>query len=139
MGSTPAMKRDTAMQKKPWIAITWFTVWGLFQAYAVASVIAGTWTRPEAFPEEAYYALMYPDMFFIPLYFAAAILLFRGHYLGKIIGLLAGGAVIYIMIYLLALSGLKGAINLSFDSAFLIADSIAVWQLVKMESGKAGR
>jgi hypothetical protein len=82
---------------------------------------------------------MYPDMFFIPLYFAAAILLFRGHYLGKIIGLLAGGAVIYVMIYLLALSGLKGAINLSFDSAFLIADSIAVWQLVKMESGTAGK
>jgi len=68
MGSTSIMKRDTAVQKKPWIAIMWFTLWGLFQAYAVASVIAGTWIRPEAFPEEAYYALMYPDMFFIPLY-----------------------------------------------------------------------
>jgi hypothetical protein len=132
-------KRYGYAKKKPWIAIMWFTLWGLFQLYAVASVIAGTWIRPEAFPEEAYYALMYPDMFFIPLYFAAAILLFRGHYLGKIIGLLTGGAVIYVMIYLLALSGLKGAINLSFDSAFLIADGIAVWQIVKMESGTAGK
>ena len=44
--------------KKPWIAVTWFAFWGLFQAYAVASVIGETWQRPPAFPEEAYHALI---------------------------------------------------------------------------------
>jgi len=39
--------------KRPWFAIVWLAVWGLFQAYAVFSVIAGSWKRPEAFPEEA--------------------------------------------------------------------------------------
>ena len=108
----------------------------MFQAYAVSAVIAGTWTRPAAYPEEAYLALMYPDMFFIPFYLAAAILLLRGHYPGRIFGLLAGGAVVYVMIYLLALSGLHGVINLSFDSAFLVADGIALVQIVKFDPSK---
>ena len=127
------MKEDVIKQSKPWLAIIWFAVWGLFQLYAVVSVITGTWTRPEAFPEAAYNTLMYPDLFFIPLYLSASILLFRAHYLGKIFGLLAGGAVIYAMIYLLALSGLKGAVNLIFDSAFLVATIFAVLQLVKLD------
>jgi hypothetical protein len=128
------LKQSTFKQSKPWIAIVWFTIWGLFQLYAVASFMAGTWTRPEAFPEEAYNAFIYPDMFFIPLYLSAAILLFRGHSLGKSFGLIAGGAVVYVMIYCLALSGLKGAVNLSFDSAFLVADGIAVLQLAKPDT-----
>jgi hypothetical protein len=126
--------KDTTKKRKPWIAIVWFTVWGLFQLYAVVSFMTGTWTRPEAFSEEAYNAFIYPDMFFIPLYLSAAILLYRGHSLGKILGLIAGGAVVYVMIYCLALSGLKGAVNVSFDSAFLVADVIAVVQLVKLDA-----
>jgi hypothetical protein len=133
MGFPSDLKEDSAVQTKPWIAITWFAVWGSFQFYAVISFLAGTWTRPEAFPEEAYNALVYPDIFFIPLYFSAAVLLFRVHYLGKTIGLMAGGAMVYVMIYLLALSGFKGAINLSFDSAFLTANVFALLQLVKMD------
>jgi len=128
------MKKDAMKQNKPWIAISWFAVWGLFQLYAVVSVITGTWTRPKAFPETAYNSLMYPDMFFIPLYLSASVLLFRAHYLGKIFGLIAGGAVIYVMIYLLALSGLSGAVNLIFDSAFLVANIFAVLQLVKVDT-----
>jgi hypothetical protein len=133
------MKSDTTKRHKPWVAIIWFAVWGSFQLYAVASFLNGTWTRPEAFPEEAYNALVYPDLFFIPLYFSAAVLLFRAHYLGKIIGLIAGGAVVYVMIYLLALSGLKGAVNLIFDSAFLTANVIALLQIMKLDIGKEGR
>jgi hypothetical protein len=53
---------------RPWFAIVWFMIWGVFQAYAVASIFAGTWQKPEKFPEEAYFSLIYPDMFFIPLY-----------------------------------------------------------------------
>ncbi len=115
--------------KRPWIAIIWFAVWGLFQAYAVSAVISGVWKRPEAFPEHAYNSFIYPDMFFIPLYLLASILLFFGHRLGYIIGLAAGGAVVYVMIYLLALSGLKGAENLIFDGIFLTVDTIAVLQI----------
>ncbi|MBI5185087.1 MAG: hypothetical protein HZA01_05090 [Nitrospinae bacterium] len=117
--------------KKPWTAIIWFFAWGAFQAYAVFSVIAGSWKRPEAFPQEAYNSLIYPDLFFIPVYFAASVLLFRGHYLGYIFGLIAGGAVIYVMIYLLALSGLKGAENLIFDGLFLFVNTISVFQIAK--------
>jgi len=115
--------------KRPWIAIIWFAVWGLFQAYVVSSVIIGSWQRPEAFPEEAYNSLIYPDMFFIPLYLITSVLLFRKHPLGYICGLVAGGAVIYVMIYLLALSGLKGTENLIFDSLFLIVNTSAVLQI----------
>ena len=115
--------------KRPWIAIIWFALWGLFQAYAVFSVIIGSWQRPEAFPEEAYNSLIYPDMFFIPLYLSASVLLFRMHRLGYICGLIAGGAVIYVMIYLIALSGLKGFENLIFDGLFLIVDTVAVIQV----------
>ena len=63
------------MTPRPWFAILWFAVWGLFQAYAVVSLLAGRWVRPEAFPEGPYNALVYPDVLFIPLYLAAAVLL----------------------------------------------------------------
>jgi len=119
-------------EQKPWIAIIWFFVWGIFQAYAVGAVITGTWVRPEAFPEEAYNTLMYPDMFFIPMYFIAAYLLFKQDRFGKVLGLIAGGAMIYALIYLLALSKLKGAINLCFDSLFLTLNVLAVLQIVKL-------
>ncbi len=119
-------------QKKPWLSIIWFGIWGLFQLYAVLSVIFGTWTRPEAFPEEAYTSLIYPDMFFIPFYLATSILLFLNSALGKIFGLITGGAVIYVMIYLLALSGLKGIENLIFDSLFLIINLLALIQIAKL-------
>ncbi len=119
-------------QKKPWLAIIWFLIWGLFQAYAVFSVMTGSWKRPEAFPEEAYNALIYPDIFFIPLYLITSVLLFCSHQLGKIIGLIAGGAVIYVMIYLLALSGLKGTENLLFDSLFLLVNISAMLQIIRM-------
>jgi hypothetical protein len=124
-------------EKKPWIAIIWFLAWGLFQAYAVGAVINGTWVRPEAFPEEAYNTLMYPDMFFIPVYFLTAYLLFKENHFGKILGLIAGGAMIYALIYLLALSKLKGAINLSFDGLFLTINILAVIQIVRFIKGKS--
>ena len=40
---------------RPWFAIVWSMIWGLFQAYAVASILAGAWQEPENFPEEAYF------------------------------------------------------------------------------------
>lgn len=72
-------------------------------------------------------------MLFIPLYFAAAVLLFQNKPLGKTFGLIAGGAVIYVMIYLLALSGLKGAGNLIFDGLFLTINLLALIQITKMK------
>lgn len=117
--------------KRPWIAIVWFAVWGLFQAYAVFSVIAGSWKRPDAFPEVAYNALIWPDIFFIPLYLSASALLILHHRLGYVFGLIAGGAVIYVMIYLFALLGLKGLENLIFDGIFLFITVIAVLQITK--------
>jgi len=125
------MNEKTMKQKKPWLAIFWFGMWGLFQSYAVFSVIAGTWKRPEAFPEEAYNSLIFPDMLFIPFYLATSILLFRNNPLGKIFGLITGGAVIYVMIYLHALSGLKGMENLVLDTIFLIVNIIAIIQIVR--------
>jgi len=124
-------------ERKPWIAIIWFFAWGIFQAYAVGAVINGTWVRPEAFPEEAYNTLMYPDMFFIPVYFLTAYLLFKQSRFGKILGLIAGGAMIYALIYLLALSKLKGAINLFFDSLFLTINILAVLQIIKLKEDKS--
>tara|TARA_B100000315_G_C14340212_1_gene479218 strand:+ start:61 stop:309 length:249 start_codon:yes stop_codon:yes gene_type:complete len=75
---------ETIKNKKPWIAITWFAIWGIFQAYALSSVITGSWQKPEAFPEEAYNALIYPDLLFIPLYLMTSYLLFREHKLGSV-------------------------------------------------------
>lgn len=129
----------TVKYRKPWIAIIWFAVWGIFQAYAVFSVINGTWERPPAFPEEAYNALIYPDMFFIPLYLLSSILLFLQHPVGRILGLVSGGAVIYVMIYLLALSGFKGTENLIFDGIFLTLDTLAILQIVKVTSKQRHR
>lgn len=114
---------------RPWFAIIWFGVWGLFQAFAVVSIVAGKWRRPEALPKEAYDSLIYPDMFFIPLYFLASVLLATGHSLGNVIGLVAAGGVVYAMLYLFALSGLKGAVNLTADGVFLGCTVLAAWQL----------
>jgi ABC-type enterobactin transport system permease subunit len=114
---------------KPWLSIVWFTFWGLFQTYAVGAILLGRWKAPQAFPIGAYNALVYPDMFFIPVYFATAVLLFFQHRVGFVLGLLAGGAVTYVMIYLLALAGLKGAPNLIADGLFLSINCIAVLQL----------
>lgn len=117
---------------RPWFAIIWFAFWGLFQAFAVFSVINGSWERPAAFPEEAYNSLIYPDLFFIPVYLLTSFLLFQKHLFGRAFGFIAGGAVIYVMIYLLALSGLKGIENLVFDGLFLSVNIIAMIQLGKM-------
>lgn len=117
---------------RPWFAIIWFALWGIFQAYAVFSVMNGSWKRPAAFPKEAYTSLIYPDLFFIPAYLLTSFLLFRGHRMGNILGFITGGGVIYAMIYLFALSGLKGVENLIFDGLFLCVNTIAMIQLVKM-------
>jgi hypothetical protein len=114
-----------------WLAIIWFAVWGIFQAYAIISILNGNWKRPEAFPVEAYNALVYPDIFIIPFYFLTSVLLYRSHYLGNVFGLLSGGAVIYIMIYLLALADFKGVINITFDSLFLTVNTLAVFQIIR--------
>ncbi len=120
---------------KPWIAIVWFALWGLFQTYAVASVLGGTWERPEAFPEDAYNALIYPDMVFIPLYLLAAILLFLGKPFGRVLAFVAGGGVLYVMFYLLALSDFNGMENLVFDGLFLIVNAAALVQVWRMDNG----
>jgi hypothetical protein len=41
----------------------------------------------------------------------------------------AAGGVVYVMIYLLALSGLQGVLNLVADGGFLFCTLLAVWQL----------
>ena len=114
---------------RPWFAIGWFLVWGVFQAFAVISVLNGTWERPAAFPGRVYEALIWPDMLFVPLYMATAALLWRRHWLGSILAFVAGGGVLYVMIYLLALSRLSGAVNLVADSLFFLFTLVALWQV----------
>src|SRR5262245_50322166 len=118
------MERAT---NRPWFAIVWFVIWGLFQAYAVTSVFAGTWRKPEAFPEEAYFNLIYPDMFFIPLYLLTAGLLLRRHWLGSILAFFAGGGIIYVMIYLFAFFGLFGMVYLFDVGIFFICIFISIF------------
>ncbi|MBI5875287.1 MAG: hypothetical protein HZB81_05520 [Deltaproteobacteria bacterium] len=116
--------------RKSWFAIIWFGFWGVFQAYAVAMVLLGRWRRPEAFPEEAYNALVWPDMVFIPLYLLTAALLYMRKKSGEVLGVFSGGAVTYVMVYLFALSGLHGAVNTIFDGAFLGLNIGATLQLI---------
>ena len=117
--------------KRPWFAIAWFGLWGVFQAFAVGSVLAGNWKRPEAFPEEAYVALIYPDMAFIPLYLLASALLWMRHRRGVAFALVASGGVLYALIYLFALSGFRGGTNLVADAIFLLCTLFSLWQVVR--------
>ena len=121
---------------KPWLAIIWFSLWGLFQAYAVLAILTQRWHKPASFPAEAYQALIYPDITVIPLYLWTALLLFFGHPWGYLLGLIAGGAVLYVMAYLLALSRLTGPTNLIADGLFLMINALAVVQLVTRLSAK---
>ena len=115
---------------RPWFAIGWFLAWSVFQTFAVVSVLSGTWVQPEAFPAGAVYdSLIWPEVFFVPLYVAAAALLWRRHWLGNVLAFVAGGGIIYVMIYLLALSGLSGTINLVADSLFLCCTLVSLWQV----------
>jgi len=116
--------------KKCWLAIIWFAFWGIFQAYAVTMVILDKWERPEAFPEKAYNSLIWPDMVFIPLYLLSAVLLYMNKKSGEVLGVFSGGAVAYVMVYLLALSGLHGTVNLVFDSVFLGLNIGATLQII---------
>ena len=116
--------------RRPWFAICWFAVWGAFQAFAVTSVLIGVWDRPDAFPAGSYEALIYPDMFFIPLYFVAAVLLVKGHRLAEMVVCVASGGIVYAMLYLLALSGLSGTANLIADGVFLVCTLLSLWQVV---------
>jgi hypothetical protein len=116
--------------RRPWFAICWFAAWGLFQALAVASVLQGTWRRPAAFPAGAYEALIYPDMFFVPLYFLSAALLYARHWLGSVSALIASGGIVYVMIYLLALAHFSGLLNIVADGLFLTCTVVASWQVV---------
>ena len=70
---------------RPWFAIGWFLIWSVFQTIAVVSVINGTWEQPAAFPAgPEYESLIWPEVFFVPLYVAAAILLWRRHWLAVV-------------------------------------------------------
>ena len=121
------MNRQSAAVR-PWFAIGWFTFWGLFQGFIVFSVLSGTWERPPAFPQEAYESLIYPDMFFIPLYLLTATMLYRRHWLGSVSAFVAGGGIIYVMIYLLAL-GFSGIDNVIMDGIFLVCTLVSLWQV----------
>jgi hypothetical protein len=44
-------------------------------------------------------------------------------------GLLAAGAMIYVLVYLLALAHLKGTVNVIWDTTFLVCTLIALIQL----------
>ena len=115
---------------RPWFAIGWFLLWSLFQTFAVVSVLNGTWVQPEALPAGAVYdSLIWPEMFFVPLYVAAAVLLWRRHWLGSVLAFVAGGGIVYVMIYLLALSGLSGTVNLVADGLFLGCTLVSLWQV----------
>ena len=111
---------------RPWFAIGWFLTWGLFQTFAVISVLNGTWEQPAAFPAGVYEALIWPDMLFVPLYLGAAALLWKRHWLGTVLAFAAGGGILYVMIYLLALSRLSGAVNLVADSVFLVCTLVSL-------------
>ena len=113
------MQRQGPNISRASFAICWFAIWGLFQGFAVFSVLNGTWERPEAFPAGVYEALIYPDMVFIPFYLLTAGLLFCRHWFGSILAFVTGGGIVYVMIYLLALSGFSGASNLVADGVFL--------------------
>ena len=60
---------------------------------------------------------------------AAAALLWRRHWLGSVLAFVAGGGIIYVMIYLLALSELSGTVNLVADSLFLGCTLVSLWQV----------
>jgi len=94
-------------------------------------VLLGRWERPEAFPAEAYYSLIWPDMVFIPLYLLTALLLYMGKRSGRVLGVFSGGAVSYVMVYLFALSGFSGAVNMLFDGIFLGCNAAATLQLAR--------
>src|SRR5690242_12854180 len=131
------MKVDAPIQmKRPWFAIAWFLLWALFQTFAVTSVLAGKWQKPEAFPDEAYFSLIYPDMLFIPVYYAAALLLAIRRPVGYVAGLIAAGAMIYVLVYLLALAHLHGTVNVIADSIFLICTLISVTELAFALKGR---
>ena len=42
---------------------------------------------------------------------------------------MTGGGIIYVMIYLLALSGLSGTVNLVADGLFLGCTLVSLWQV----------
>ena len=58
-----------------------------------------------------------------------AILLAKRSWLGIHLAFLTGGGVLYVMIYLVALSGLEGPTNLVADGLFLICTIFALWQV----------
>ena len=92
-------------------------------------MLNGTWERPAAFPAGAYESLIYPDMLFIPLYSLAATLLFWRHWLGSVLAFVAGGGIVYAMIYLSALSDFSGAVNLTAGGIFLACTFVSLWQV----------
>jgi hypothetical protein len=122
---------------RPWFAIVWFAVWGSFQAFAVASVLRGTWERPPAFPEGVYESLVFPDVVFIPIYLTAAALLAVRHWAGNVLALVSAGGILYVLIYLLALSGFSGTVNLVADTMFLAFTLVALWQVVRFARPRA--
>jgi hypothetical protein len=122
--------------RRPWFAIAWFFVWALFQTFAVTMVFVGKWRKPDAFLDESYFSLIYPDMLFIPLYYAAALLLVTRRQVGYVAGLIAGGAMTYVLVYLLALAHLHGTVNVIADSSFLICTVISVTELAFALKGR---
>jgi hypothetical protein len=61
--------------------------------------------------------------------FVTATLLFRRHWLGSALAFVAGGGIVYAMIYLLALSDFSGAVNLTADGIFLACTFVSLWQV----------
>ena len=59
----------------------------------------------------------------------AAALLWKRHWFGSVLAFVASGGIIYVMIHLLALSGISGTVNLVADSLFLVFTLVAPWQV----------
>ena len=133
------MGRVEGLQERCWYSIIWFLSWGVFQAYAVTALLIGSWRRPDVFPAEAYRALIFPDLLFVPIYMLSAVLLYLRSPAGVVFGLLAGGAVTYVMVYLLALARFSGAENLAADGLFLLLNVVAVIQLSRTLNRSIGQ
>ncbi len=59
------------------------------------------------------------------------------HWAGNVLAFVAGGGIVYVMIYLLALSGFSGTVNLIADTIFLAFTLVALWQVVRFARPRA--
>lgn len=129
-----AVARRPMSIAQPWFAIGWLFTWGAGATVAVLSVLRALWLRiddPSAFVAlgAEMFGSLGPPVVLGPLSASAAVLLWRRHWLGRAVAIVASGGIAFGTLHSLYLLLSAGKFLSLVHGLFLGCTLVALWQV----------